>query len=174
MSTIVTPANPVKHHWPLYWILYAICALAIGALHEQITVSTVSYGVGVMAIPGFVGWLAMRNALGSRQVILGYVVFIAFAAMLLYQEIRHQTRDMQAQIETGCLAQNKAVAALTDEDHKKQFCGCYSDQLASWAVRRTTVAAISFRQLTHAAQDPEFVAFATQVWNQCNRELVAK
>ncbi|MHC2792585.1 hypothetical protein ACVINZ_001597 [Mesorhizobium jarvisii] len=174
MSAILPTIPPGKHYWPVYLMLCALGALAVAAIHGEIKVNMLSYGVGLIGVPAFVGWLTMRKAKGTRQVIVGYIVFIALAAILLYQEARHQVNDMQTEIETGCLTKNTAVAALTDESQKKQFCGCYSSGLASWTVQHAAVAAITFRPLSNAPDDPAFVAFATQVWNQCNRELVNK
>lgn len=176
MTTTETPApssTSPKHYWPLYVTLYGIGSLAAASLYGEIKADTLSYGLGLIGVPAIVGWLAMRKAQRNRQVILGYVVFLGFMGVLFYQETARRTRDMRSEIEAGCMTRNQAVAVLP-QNQKKQFCGCFSDGLASWAVWRTSIAAASFRPLESAPNDPAFVAKATPIWNQCSSELTTK
>ncbi|ANT49753.1 hypothetical protein [Mesorhizobium amorphae] len=158
--------RPTIKHWPVFWLLYAIGVVIIGLLTTNFW-----YGAGYMGIPALVGYFATRKASTFKGLLPGYVLFVGFMAILVYQQFQSGIRDGEAGIYKGCIGNKQAASSLSD-DQLKGYCACMSKNLAPAGEWKAIETFAKFNAEPMRVQDyPDMMELISRTAQECAAAL---
>lgn len=157
---IAAPGRPINH-WLAFWLVYAVGVAATAAITGNL-----SYGVGYMSIPAVLGYFATRKATTLTRLLPGYALFIAFAAVLLYQQVQSDIRDGQKNIYGGCM--RSQAAAKFSQSQLEAYCTCISGKIAPSAEWEVVNAKMAWKSEPAPLQDnPAMMSAVNQAATEC-------
>ena len=126
-----------------------------------------SSALGYNLVPLFLSFFIVKRAKSLAQLIGASTIVIVVFSTMNFISIKDRYDKNYAAVYEGCFERNVAVAQLATQDEKQQFCTCFTNEIAAFAMLQDAKIFYNLIDIDEARQSSKSNAFLNDAFMGC-------